>query len=232
MISLPHKFYIRDQAQLQIRDIHVAMRLQSFLVNIKRSKTMLSLASLVNLSETRTLAQSSIPIISILRCPFSSMKQSPTTSRLVNQNPSVLFLPILDVNQEGLESVVFEQQQRMLKMRVINRVEIRAGRVGHRPLYRPARQYPLPEASPVWSDTTKVVRISSFVTSRSTIRAHLSGTDRDLRRVSEIAPAQLSSFPISVISPSLIGMSAPAACPLQAMFLLQLKANPVVYHLY
>jgi hypothetical protein len=48
------------------------------------------------------------------------------TSRLVKQNPSVLFLPILDINQEGLESVVFEQQQRMQKMRVLSVLEYKS----------------------------------------------------------------------------------------------------------
>jgi hypothetical protein len=40
-------------------------------------------------------------------------------SPLVNQNPSVLFLPIPNVNQEGLESVGFEQQQRKLMIRKV-----------------------------------------------------------------------------------------------------------------
>jgi|SRR5271154_1295 len=93
------------------------MRLQSFLVNINRSKTTLNLASLSNPSKTRTLAQSSIPIISTLLCPFSSMQQFSTMTPLVNRSPSVLFLPIPNVNQEGLESVGFEQQQRKLMIR-------------------------------------------------------------------------------------------------------------------
>ena len=44
------------------------------------------------------------------------MQKPSTMSWSVNQKLSILFLPIPNVLLEGLESVVFEQGQRMLKM--------------------------------------------------------------------------------------------------------------------
>ena len=88
------------------------MHLQSSSVNPKMSKTMSSLASLSNSSETHTLVPLSIPTTSILLHPSSSMQKPSMTSRPVNQKLSVLFLPTPNVLLEGLESVLFKQGQR------------------------------------------------------------------------------------------------------------------------
>ena len=60
------------------------------------------------------------------------------------------------------------------------RVGNRVGRVGQWPLYRPDTTISGIGASQVRPDTIQVVRISSSVRSRTTIRACMSGTDRDL----------------------------------------------------
>ena len=94
----------------------MVMHLQSFSVTRRTSKTVSSLVSLSNISQTPTPALSFIHIISISLCHFNSAYQRLLTMNQTSQRMRILFLLTLDVLLEGPKSDVFERGKKLPKM--------------------------------------------------------------------------------------------------------------------